>query len=169
MRTCNSHIYIISNGMYYKIGKTKCIEQRLKSLQTASPSKLKLVDSLEVSHNKVSKIENMLHKYLCNTRLEGEWFELSDTTITYLKNVFSDLKKEFKLEKESFLKLYTITTKDIYNKFSNKYKKDRADIIGPTTLLEYKINMYENVIDKNIVDMTMLLLIDYYKEYYCHG
>jgi len=67
------HLYFIQMEeapYYFKIGRTKNIEKRLKQLQTGSGVKLRLVYLFE----KLGHKEKYLHEELNRWRQSGEWF-----------------------------------------------------------------------------------------------
>lgn len=64
-------VYIVSNGQNIKIGKTKDIKTRLKTLQTGNSEKLHVLYLLE---NVPAIMEKALHDICKQYRLEGEWF-----------------------------------------------------------------------------------------------
>lgn len=71
-------VYLIHDGTYYKIGKTKNVSTRLKSLQTSSPNKLNVVAAFETkSQRHMDILEKLLHEHFENNRLSGEWFDIS--------------------------------------------------------------------------------------------
>ena len=72
------YVYIIRMGQtkFYKIGKTNDPQGRLASLQTASPYKLKLLHVFQADN--ASAAEEALHAKFHSSRLEGEWFKLTD-------------------------------------------------------------------------------------------
>jgi hypothetical protein len=72
-------VYIIraKGTNLYKIGITdRAIGDRLKELQTGSPQKLELVDSLSTEN--CAHIERYLHQKWDAHRQRGEWFEFKD-------------------------------------------------------------------------------------------
>lgn len=71
------YVYLIRMGRtsLYKIGISNDPQGRLKTLQTASPYKLKLYHTFTADN--ASAAEQALHAALHNQRKEGEWFELS--------------------------------------------------------------------------------------------
>jgi predicted GIY-YIG superfamily endonuclease len=98
-----------------KIGITKNINRRLKELQTASPFKLEVIKSFDVSGDKKAKaIESTCHKILkrAGKHLSGEWFKevkditelyekaLSMVTGAYVKKLTKAQKKQLAYEKE---------------------------------------------------------------------
>lgn len=86
-------IYFIQMGKSgpIKIGRTKIkINQRLKSLQSASPYKLKILHVHSNKHGKVFLQEKEIHNMFSEIRLNGEWFEPSNELLMYI----NELKKD---------------------------------------------------------------------------
>ena len=72
-----SNIYIIGGEQKpYKIGFSANPQQRLKSLQTGFPTKLKLYYTKEISESKVKFIEKQIHRVIARKRTKGEWFDI---------------------------------------------------------------------------------------------
>jgi hypothetical protein len=75
-------IYVITQGnasdFKAKIGISSDPESRLKTLQTGSPKDLKLSFSFPVPDDK--ELEVYLHQRFEDRRLNGEWFDFSNTT-----------------------------------------------------------------------------------------
>lgn len=70
-----SYVYVISAGRNaHKIGISSNPKERLSGLQTASPTKLSLVYTIEVE--RPENIEARAHRILKPWRLEGEWFSI---------------------------------------------------------------------------------------------
>ena len=74
------YIYLVneSNSSKYKIGYTKNIETRLKTLQTSNAEKLEVIKLFPVD-TKPKTIETYIHKGLSEYRRNGEWFEFYET------------------------------------------------------------------------------------------
>lgn len=71
-------IYVIGNNeKRQKIGFSKDVNKRLKSLQTGNPEKLILHHYVEIPENRVRIIEKKIHTELSYKRISGEWFNLS--------------------------------------------------------------------------------------------
>lgn len=68
----NVTVYIISNGQNIKIGKTKDLKTRIKTLQTGNSEKLRILYLLE---NVPSHMEKTMHDICKLYKLEGEWFK----------------------------------------------------------------------------------------------
>ncbi len=83
-------IYIITDGEYCKIGIATDIEQRVKQLQTGNARKLEVLHYEKVRNAK--KIESKLHKKMKHKRLSGEWFDIDDDGIDYIRDY---IKKHF--------------------------------------------------------------------------
>lgn len=78
-----SFAYFIESGMtgLIKIGRSVDPENRLKSLQTASPDKLTL---LKVIPEQVVS-ESELHERFAHLRRQGEWFEAAEEIQEFIK------------------------------------------------------------------------------------
>lgn len=64
---------------YTKIGFTTDIEKRIKSLQTASPTGVKVIYLVESDY--AYKLEQALHKRYSSKNSNLEWFKLTTTDI----------------------------------------------------------------------------------------
>lgn len=71
-------IYLIQANNLYKIGVTKNynINARLKQLQTANGTELKLITTFKSKHP--FELEKRLHRYYKDVRCNGEWFNIDD-------------------------------------------------------------------------------------------
>lgn len=67
-------VYIMGNRRRhcYKVGRTKQIHNRMKSLQTGCPFKLQLILAIECED--AGKGESLLHTLLKGFHSHGEWF-----------------------------------------------------------------------------------------------
>ena len=82
------YIYFILNddSQAVKIGIAKNVKRRLASLQTSSPSGLKLLGTIKTkSVNDARKIEKSLHKRFDENRIRGEWFKADVELLDYIK------------------------------------------------------------------------------------
>lgn len=81
------YVYLIANEDtgYHKIGFTNNLNERLLKLQTGSASKLKYVHTIKTVNFKA--LETALHKRFETCRLLGEWFDLSDEDVDYIKSI----------------------------------------------------------------------------------
>jgi len=72
------YLYIIKNGLYYKIGASSNWSKRYKNYKTH----LGVVNLVYVSKQKDSFIlESYLHNLFKDKRLNGEWFNLSNEDV----------------------------------------------------------------------------------------
>lgn len=71
-------IYLVEGGGRFKIGVTKATKPtaRMRSLQTGSPVRLRLVYSAFVQDSAAA--ESLAHGLLARFRLHGEWFECTE-------------------------------------------------------------------------------------------
>lgn len=67
----------------YKIGKTTNIGRRLDDFVVSLPFKIKLVHVIE--NDNIDLLETYLHRYFRKKRVNGEWFELTDEDILWIK------------------------------------------------------------------------------------
>ena len=77
------YVYLMTNGVEYKIGITNNPERRLKQCQTGNPKQLSYVCIVE-RPNKASAIflEKSIHHGLKQHRLQGEWFKLNHQSLS---------------------------------------------------------------------------------------
>jgi hypothetical protein len=69
------YLYVISDGENFKIGITRQLDYRLRTLQTGNPRPLKMVAHFEHERIPADRFEFYLHKFLAKYRLTGEWFD----------------------------------------------------------------------------------------------
>lgn len=67
-----TYTYLMFDGKYYKIGKSKDPEKRLKQLQTGN------VDIKLISYY-LGDIEKITHQEFWNKRIKDEWFDFSNS------------------------------------------------------------------------------------------
>lgn len=71
------YVYFIVSKDALKIGVAKEIKHRLFALQTASPYKLKVINSIfHYSKDTALRMEKTFHKALRKYHLTGEWFSI---------------------------------------------------------------------------------------------
>ncbi len=77
MKTEKSYLYLFScNKGPLKIGVTKTIKARVKSLQCGSPYRIKHIASFSLPTEKAFFAESLCHENLTPFRLVGEWFNI---------------------------------------------------------------------------------------------
>lgn len=78
----NGTIYVIHGGQNtYKIGFTKHLLRRFRTLQAMSPVKLNIVFTFEGNTDD----EAHLHELFSDNRTHGEWFLLTDDDLRYVR------------------------------------------------------------------------------------
>ena len=75
-------IYVIQAKEFYKIGIADDIKDRVATLQTSNPHRLRVV--LCQRHRGAEHTEQYLHKYFDKKRRAGEWFKLSDEDVEWI-------------------------------------------------------------------------------------
>ena len=88
-------VYLIKTEDFYKVGISKDISLRVSTIQTSCPHKIDLVHNWEFDCASQSKeVEAHIHGLFEGKRIRGEWFELDDTDVMWLRNQdFSDVVK----------------------------------------------------------------------------
>lgn len=81
------YVYLIKMGEDYKIGISKDPERRLGEF-TLLPKELEKVFIHKVSNAKL--IESELHEIFDEKRVRGEWFNLNEEDIEFIKNYIKD-------------------------------------------------------------------------------
>jgi len=82
----------------YKIGVSKTVKKRLKTLQTANSNKLSIVKTFQTKHNR--KVETALHKYFRKNKVRGEWFKLSTQQVARFEERCRLYEQNFDILKE---------------------------------------------------------------------
>jgi hypothetical protein len=80
----NIYCYFIQEGIdgNIKIGVTKSIKSRLRTLQTANSEKLRLLGYVFGNKEK----ESELHRLFIEYRIQGEFFTVNQKLIDYINN-----------------------------------------------------------------------------------
>lgn len=78
------HIYFITyDNKYYKIGKAKNLKNRIKVFSVEMPGEISVTHTV---HSKDTWLtENLFHEYFKQKRIKGEWFDLSEKDLEYVK------------------------------------------------------------------------------------
>jgi hypothetical protein len=81
-----SYVYIITDGEYYKIGRSCNPRRRLKQLQTASVKTLRFYRIYVVDKRMCMKLERRLHAMLwfAKARVMSEWFNLQKEHLDFI-------------------------------------------------------------------------------------
>jgi hypothetical protein len=79
-------VYLIkSPSGHYKIGKTSNIHNRLRTFNVKLPFEPTLVHTIKSSDMHAQ--EQVLHQRFASQRVNGEWFNLSDEDVAYIKTL----------------------------------------------------------------------------------
>lgn len=78
-------VYLLESGGVYKIGVTKNLNRRVKQISPKMPYPVNLIHSIKT--NDRYKLEGWLHNIFRSKRLEGEWFQLSETDVQIIKSM----------------------------------------------------------------------------------
>lgn len=88
------YLYVIRAGDtdYYKIGVTKDITKRLRSLQGGNHLRLSIV--LTVQHKHAYQQEKHVHQVAKRWHIRGEWFRLPREVVAKIKHCANEEAKE---------------------------------------------------------------------------
>jgi hypothetical protein len=78
-------VYVLQADSYYKIGLSTNVEKRVKQLSTLPPFDVALIHKIETED--MHQLESELHERFAEKRANGEWFELSEEDLTWLKTL----------------------------------------------------------------------------------
>lgn len=76
------YIYILRAGPYYKIGRAKSIDNRVKQITLQLPFPVELLHSIETPDYIAA--EHTLHNQFAADRTNGEWFKLHSDDVEWL-------------------------------------------------------------------------------------
>lgn len=79
------YVYLLQAGPYYKIGLTRNLDQRVKTLSTLPPFDLELVCAIRTGD--MYTLERELHQRFKGKRKNGEWFELDPNDVEYIREL----------------------------------------------------------------------------------
>ena len=106
-------VYLIrgpKNGseQLYKIGQTSNIQDRMRNLQTGSPTKLEIVKFIHTED--AVTIERKLHDAFSETRIRGEWFALKKGQVRAVKKLMHKNRKRHRGRLLSLILILSILT-----------------------------------------------------------
>lgn len=123
----DSLVYFIGDGEAMKIGVSKVVENRVKSIQTGNPRKVRILWVMKPVSMNAYDAEASLHRRLSEYRLEGEWFALDGfrsleiMNSRFIEEIYekpmSDLKTRLILRDSQFKKQHVI--RNILGRFLN--------------------------------------------------
>lgn len=70
-----------------KVGRTRNLEKRMRTLQISSPARLHLIKFIQIdSYNEAEALEKSLHQQVSALKLSGEWFKFEGELFEYIHN-----------------------------------------------------------------------------------
>src|SRR5271157_324419 len=106
----SGYVYLLGNSRFhwYKIGKSKTPEVRVKDLGILLPFKIKIFGIWKAENH--SLMETALHEQHASARINGEWFTFSDTKI---QEIYTSIPFE------ACIYWHKWSSKNEFSKFSN--------------------------------------------------
>jgi len=84
-KTQAGFVYLLKAGPYYKIGVSTNVDKRIEQLATLPPFDIELVHT--TYDTDMYALEKDLHNLYADKRKNGEWFELTDNDVEYVKGL----------------------------------------------------------------------------------
>jgi len=84
-QTRKGFVYLLKCDRYYKIGMSKSVTDRIKQLSTQPPFDIELLHTIQT--NDMYGLESTLHQKFSEKRKTGEWFNLDDSDIEYIRSL----------------------------------------------------------------------------------
>jgi hypothetical protein len=85
---CGHYVYVIRDidvTGYYKIGKTTNVARRFNEFKLTLPFQIGIVLVLDCQDERV--LELQLHRHFRDKHVKGEWFDLDDDDLDYIRQV----------------------------------------------------------------------------------
>ena len=94
------YIYLLADKVNntYKIGRTKNLEQRIRSIKTGNPNQIDLI-AYAICNNTVVSEKRIHNLYSYKRRRGKEWFDLSEQEVTDLKILLAKITVDDKHER----------------------------------------------------------------------
>jgi hypothetical protein len=145
--------YLMTDGFYFKIGKSVNPKQRLKGLKTANVD-IQLIDY----SNTIS--EATLHHLFKSKRVHGEWFDLYEHEVEAILLIFGNNKK---YNPDYFTK-HRFDIQKTYHKYIINFGKYKGQLIKSINDIEYfkwlKLNLLKELSPYEQAKNTLLLMIN---------
>lgn len=76
MKPATQFLYIMTDGVYVKVGRSTDIFQRIRAIQSGNPREIKPVVAFgPLERREAAAFENEMHRAMKRTRVSGEWFD----------------------------------------------------------------------------------------------
>ena len=149
--------YLLYNGKNYKIGHSVNIKSRLVSLRTGSDTHIELIGCSVGGID----LEKELHYKYSSKKIKREWFDLNNSEVQEILNIFKIKREEHKKLKENKNNEIEIL-QDQLNQLTKKIEKLKTTniVIGIQDYNSLSLDE-KNIINKaNIINNTDELIID---------
>lgn len=84
-KNTTGYVYLLKAGKFYKIGLTKTLDERIKQLSTIPPFDLELIHA--IASYDMYTLETDLHEKFSAKRKRGEWFELTQADVDFIRSL----------------------------------------------------------------------------------
>jgi len=84
-RQCPGYVYLLGGGDYYKIGLSNNVNRRIEEISPRLPFKTELICT--IATDDMYGLEAGLHRQFAEKRANGEWFELDDEDVEYIRRL----------------------------------------------------------------------------------
>lgn len=93
-RKITAGVYVIRAGRYYKIGISEHIRKRLSAIQCHNPIRVLLLFGIKTTPQRRQKTEERLHAHFREKKVRGEWYELSEDDLQWIRNNYDTREVE---------------------------------------------------------------------------
>lgn len=81
----DGHVYILGGGGYYKIGRAKTVDDRIKQLAIQLPWPVSVEHTIPAENHVAA--EKALHEAFSAMRAHGEWFRLDEDELAFINSI----------------------------------------------------------------------------------
>ncbi len=129
------YVYLLRADKYYKIGRTNCLDRRMKDIKLQLPFPVERIFSIETSD--MVWAETYLHQHFAKFRKNGEWFELGAEDVKWILSLT-------KLEPHQIETANQIEEAEVYCKQGRK-KGERGNYKGAIVDFSQALNLNSNL------------------------
>jgi len=87
-RRAPGYVYLLKGGGYYKIGLSKCVYRRWREISPKLPFEVEIV--CRIATEDMHGLETSLHERFASKRANGEWFELDEADVEYIRGLANE-------------------------------------------------------------------------------